>query len=79
MSVKQELITIIKNVLNIDWYNLDENSRLLGDLPEFDSRAVIAVIGSIEEHFEIIFEDEDVTADVFETVGTLASFIEKRL
>ncbi|KIF81848.1 acyl carrier protein [Noviherbaspirillum autotrophicum] len=57
---------------------LAANTRLLGSLPELDSMAVVSVITAIEDHFGIVFEDDDINADVFETVGTLSAVIERK-
>lgn len=54
---------------------LSGSSRLLGGIPEFDSMAVVSVIGMIEEEYGIVVDDDDVSADVFETVDSLASFV----
>jgi acyl carrier protein len=54
------------------------DTRLMGGLPEFDSMAVINVIGAIEEQLGCSIEDEEITADVFETVGSLAAFIDAK-
>lgn len=79
MNSEQEIITIIESVLNIEGYKLTGDSPLLGHIPEFDSQAVIAVITAIEEHFGIFFEDEEVSAEIFETVKTLNTFVEQKL
>ena len=50
-------------------------SRLLGSLPELDSMAVVALLTAIEERFGVTSEDDEVSADVFATVGSLAEFI----
>jgi len=54
-------------------------TRLLGDLPELDSMAVVAVILGLEEQFGIIVEDDDISAETFETVGTLLAFVRSKL
>ena len=54
---------------------LTEQSRLLGAIPEFDSMAVVTVLTMIEDEFGITVEDDEVSADVFETLGTLAAFV----
>lgn len=51
----------------------------LSGLPEFDSMAVLDVMLALEEHFGITIEDEEVTGDMFETLGSLAAFIETKL
>ena len=52
---------------------------LLGSLPEFDSMAVVSVLTRIEEEFGIYIEDEEVSAEMFETVGSLLEFVRSRL
>jgi acyl carrier protein len=55
------------------------NTPLIGALPEFDSMAVVTILTLIEEKFGITVEDDDVSADVFQTVGHLASFVESKV
>jgi acyl carrier protein len=54
---------------------LRRDSRLLGEIPEFDSMAVVSVLTMVEEEFDIAVEDDEVSADVFETLGALTDFI----
>ncbi len=56
---------------------LSADSGLFGHLPELDSMAVATVLTAIEDHFGILIDDEDVTADLFATVGTLAAHIDR--
>ena len=56
---------------------LSAETRLFGSLPELDSMAVIMVVVEIEERFGITFDDEQVTAETFETVGSLASAVDR--
>ena len=54
---------------------LDAGSPLLGALPELDSMAVVSLIGALEEHFGISIGDDDISAETFETLGSLAAFV----
>jgi len=54
---------------------MDASTRLLGELPELDSLAVVMLATEIENRFDFKIDDADFTADVFETVGTLTEFI----
>ncbi|WP_448583051.1 acyl carrier protein [Thermaurantiacus sp.] len=56
---------------------LRADSGLFGQLPELDSMAVATLLTAIEDHFGILIDDEDVTADLFETVGALAAHIDR--
>jgi acyl carrier protein len=57
----------------------DAATGLFGSIAEFDSMAVVAVIAALEEKFGIVIEDDEINADIFETVGSLSQFIEKKL
>jgi len=58
--------------------SLDATTPLLGSLPELDSMAVLELVLELEQHFGITIEGEDVTADVFETLGSLAAFVAEK-
>lgn len=58
---------------------LTANTRLFGNLSELDSMAIISVITAMEEHFGLVFDDEDINASVFETVGTLSALVDLKL
>jgi acyl carrier protein len=50
----------------------------LTSLPELDSMAVFELVLELERRFGITVEDEDVTAEVFETLGSLAAFVDAK-
>jgi acyl carrier protein len=75
----------VKNILG-DVLNLGErkdsltaDSMLLGSIPELDSMAVVNVITALEEHFDFSVDDDEISAEAFETVGSLALFVEHKL
>lgn len=79
-----ETFARIKYILR-DTLNLGEraerltlDSPLLGGLPEFDSMAVVAVVTMIEDEIGITIEDDDLSADVFATVGSLVEFVQQK-
>ena len=59
--------------------SLTSESRLLGSIPEFDSMAVVVVVTSLEERFGFAVDDDEIDAEVFQTVGSLADFVERKL
>lgn len=76
-----ENLSRIKNILR-DTLSLGDRaekltseSPLLGGIPEFDSMAVVTVVTMIEDEFGILVEDDELSADVFATVGSLADFV----
>jgi acyl carrier protein len=54
---------------------LDASSELLGAMPEFDSMAVVSIITAFEDEYGIVVDDDEVTAEVFETIGSLHAFL----
>lgn len=73
----EEVKTIIGEVLQIPerMAGLDENAPLLGAMPEFDSMAVVSILTTIEENYGLIVDDDEVSAENFETVGSLLEFV----
>jgi acyl carrier protein len=57
---------------------LDASTPLFGSMPELDSFAVVELAASLEEQFGFQIDDSDFSGEVFETVGTLAEFVEKK-
>jgi acyl carrier protein len=74
----EEVKAIVVETLGIEDRadSLDASSGLLGSLPELDSMAVVALITEIEERFGIEVDAADISADAFETLGTLVDFVE---
>jgi len=58
---------------------MDAAAPLLGSVPELDSIAVVNLITALEEHFDITVADDEIGASTFETLGSLARFIEHKL
>lgn len=58
---------------------LVEESPLLGEVPELDSMAVVTILTLFEEEFGIEVNDEDISAETFATVGSLARFLQERV
>lgn len=59
--------------------SLTSATPLLDSLPELDSMAVLNVIVAIEKRFGVTIQDDEVTGDIFETLGTLSAFVENKL
>ena len=76
-DVKQLLIDVLN--LGEAGKSLDAASPLLGSLPELDSMAVVSLITALEEQFGIAVDDDEIGAATFETLGSLARFVEGKL
>lgn len=83
MNVSQDTFDRLKNVLvhtlgvqdradTLGW-----STELLGSLPELDSMAVVSLAVNLEREFDFEIDGEDFTGEIFETIGTLAAFVEQ--
>ncbi len=78
MSLLQDILGLLAEVLQIDTSGLDESTELLGGIPEFDSMAVVMVITALEDSMGISVDDDEISAETFETIGSLVSFVEAK-
>ena len=58
--------------------SLTADTPLMGNFPEFNSMTVVALITSIEDRLGCEVPDDEISGEIFETVGTLAAFIESK-
>lgn len=87
LSWMERAVTTIDEVkaVLVQTLRLDGSARfqastgLLGNIPEFDSMAVVGVVTALEERFGIIIDDEEINAQVFETIGSLVNFVEGKI
>jgi len=81
MQHLNELKKILTEVLDtgnrLNDFNAD--SALLGNVPEFDSFAVVSLISALEKHFNITIDEDEISAKTFETLGSLSTFIQTKL
>lgn len=81
MNTLEHVRSIVVEVLALSGERaaLDASTPLLGSLPELDSMAVVSLIGALEEHFGIGIADDDISADSFATLGSLAALVDRQL
>ncbi len=77
MSHQQLLADILRSVLQIN-KEFNDSTLLLGAVAEFDSMAVIAVITALEDQLGIVINDDEISAEVFESFGQLRKFIAQK-
>lgn len=79
--MQDEIASILTETLNLGQRGsqLTADSQLLGSIPEFDSMAVVTILTQIEEQYGIEFEDDDISADAFATLGALVALVEGKL
>lgn len=81
MSNEAAVRKILDSVLNLGGRaeGFDRSTPLLGHIPELDSMAVVTLITTIEEQFGIMVDDDEVSAETFETLGSLTDFVDAKL
>lgn len=81
---KQEIITKLKDLIvyeldiNVKKEELSDDSPLLEGGIGLDSISIVNLIVLIEKTFNIRFQDEEITMDLFSDLNTLSSFIESK-
>jgi acyl carrier protein len=55
---------------------IDASTPLLGSMPELDSMAVLELVVALQRRFDVTIDDDDITAEAFETVGSLTALVE---
>ncbi|NNF67626.1 MAG: hydrolase 2, exosortase A system-associated [Gammaproteobacteria bacterium] len=79
MNIEKTVIETLQEVLQLAQCSaLSADSRLLGGMAEFDSLAVASVIVGLEEKFGLEFDEEDIHAEIFTSVGTLCHFVDQQ-
>jgi acyl carrier protein len=81
MATFEQIRQIVGDVLQLGdrTDSLQPETALLGNIPEFDSMAVVGVITALEEQLGIVVEDDDITGEIFETLGNLTEFVNSKL
>lgn len=71
---------LLRQALHLDREiaSFTSTTPLLGNLAELDSIGVVNVITLIEEQLGCIIEDDEISAEVFETFGSLVNFMQSK-
>lgn len=72
-EVRQVVADVLQIGNRVD--QMDASTALLGNIPEFDSMAVVNVITAFEEQYGFVVEDDEISAETFETLGSLHELI----
>ncbi|MDX2367653.1 MAG: acyl carrier protein [Colwellia sp.] len=80
MSLINEIKVLLKETLQLDEVDSwQEDTEILGSIAEFDSMAIVTILTSVEDSYGIFIEDDEVSAEVFETLGSLVEFIAEKV
>lgn len=78
-QLKQQLKEMIveRLFLDVDPAQIGDDENLMEDY-EIDSVNLFEIVVGLEEVFEISFEDDDFTVELFATVNSLAEFVDRK-
>lgn len=58
--------------------SITEDSELMDGIPELDSMAIVELVTALEDRFDITIDEDDITGETFETLGTLTRVVADR-
>lgn len=78
-DVKERVRKIVSRTVGGEYRDkvIPDDMKLIGNL--LDSMAVNSLIVALEEDFGFAFEDEDLSAEGFESVASLAALVQRKL
>ena len=81
MNISQEILRVIDEALNLNGRSatFGPQSQFLGAVPELDSMAIVTLITSLEERFDLIIDDDEIDGSTFSTIGSLTDFISEKI
>lgn len=76
-TTTEDVKAVLVSVLGIEdrAATIDAGTPLLGSLPELDSMAVLELVAAFEQRFGVTIDDDEVTAEAFETLGSLTDLV----
>jgi len=80
-DVVREVTRVLDEVLSLGGRSATytRDTALLGTLPQLDSMAVVSLITTLEERFNIMIPDDEIDSDTFASVGSLADYVATKL
>ena len=79
LAIEAKLLTLLREVLGLPTsFPLARSTRLLGAIGALDSVAVVTLLEECETAFGFIVADDELSAEVFTSVGTLVDWVAAR-
>lgn len=80
-AIVYELKRVLRDTLHLGRRadSLTEESQLIGAIAELDSMAVVTVITAVEDRFGFVVSDDEISAETFSTLGSLANLVDEKL
>ena len=80
-EIENRIKTVIKKrlKLKVKMGELSKDTPLIGKGLGLDSVGVLELVVGLEEEFNIMFEDSEISIELFENIGSLANYINEKL
>lgn len=77
VCLKEQIKCLIVAALGLDVNpaEISDDETLFGEGMDLDSMATLEIVAAIEEAFGITVEDDELTAELFDSVETLAEYV----
>ena len=82
LEIEKKIIQILISDLEIDpaiLSTVDSNTPLLGRGIGLNSVETLTLVAGIEEAFDIHIDDEDLTGELFKSLGTLTEYVLQKI
>ena len=81
MNVMNDVLAVLDEVLSLNGRtsSFTRETHLLGAIPELDSMAVVSLITSLEDRFDVVVDDDEIDGSTFASVGSLVDFVSGKL
>jgi acyl carrier protein len=81
MPLMGQVLAVLDEVLSLNGRSasFSRETHLRGAVPEFDSMAIVSLLGALEDRFGIVVHDDEISGDTFATVDTLVRFVASKL
>ncbi|MHC4425705.1 MAG: acyl carrier protein [Planctomycetota bacterium] len=75
--VKKVILDVVKRSLNPE--EMVRETPLIGKGLGLDSVGVFELVVSLEEEFDIFFDQSELSIEIFETIGSLVDYVSEKL
>lgn len=81
MNVMNDVLAVLDEALSLNGRTsgFTRETHLLGAIPELDSMAVVSLITSLEDRFDVVVDDDEIDGSTFASVGSLVDFVSGKL
>ena len=81
MDTLHDVLRVLDEVLSLGGraVSFTRDTPLLGAIPEFDSMAVVNLIGAPEDRFGIAIDDDELEGSTFANIGAVVDLVDGKL